>query len=226
MRALTDPHHVISMPDAIRCYELCSNEFAYNLLAVALKHRLCLILVGLPVSAWRAELVKQIKQLMLCNKQEESGEFGYRHLQEIELDDNEQRCVNALAFTPDTSLNCTPNNVTLAAARGDHLDIFRTDLGQFNTVQKLRGHTDYINDVSWVCEGELLASVSDDFTCRFWTTSDEQNVITLRLTSAGMSIKSHPDDPNKVLVAEKRGLPAIPALILETYNNAISSLQV
>ncbi|XP_017052323.1 nucleoporin Nup37 [Drosophila ficusphila] len=186
MRPGTEPDHTIQLSEAIYCYEICTNDFAYNLIAVALKKSLSLILVGLP---------------------EESGEFGYNHLQDLDIGDKDHRSVSALAFSPDTSLNCTPNNVMLCAAQGNLLSIMRTDLGQFNTVQLLRGHGDYVNDVSWVCEGELLASVSDDFTCRFWTiTGAGENVITFGLSSAGMSIKSHPDDPHKVLVAEKRGI--------------------
>ncbi|KAI8044145.1 nucleoporin Nup37 [Drosophila gunungcola] len=186
MRSVTEPDHTIQLNETIYCYEICTNDFAYNLIAVALKKRLCLILVGLP---------------------EESGEFGYTHLLDLDMGDMGQRCVSALAFSPDTSLSCTPNNVTICAAYGNQLNISRTDLGQFNTTQLLRGHGDYVNDVAWVCEGELLASVSDDFTCRFWTISGEgENVITFCLSSAGMSIKCHPEDPNKVLVAEKKGI--------------------
>ncbi|KAH8262036.1 hypothetical protein KR038_008028 [Drosophila bunnanda] len=191
MRVLTEPHHTISLPEGILCYELCGNEFAYNLLALAMKDCLRLLLVGLP---------------------EETVEFGYSHLLDLTLDKegvekiDERRVVSAIAFAPDTSLNSTPKSVTLCAARWDTMDIFRTDLSQFNTVNKLRGHKDYINDMAWVCEGSLLASVSDDFTCRFWNTADQQNVLTYRLTSAGMSVKAHPDDPSKVLVAEKKGI--------------------
>ncbi|XP_017007690.2 nucleoporin Nup37 [Drosophila takahashii] len=186
MRAVTEPDHSIQLNETIYCYEICTNDFAYNLIAVALKKQLSLILVGLP---------------------EESGEFGYTHLQDLDVFDKDQRSVSALAFSPDTSLNCTPNNVTLCAALGSQLNLFRTDLGQFNTLQVLEGHGDYVNDVSWVCEGELLASVSDDFTCRFWTIAGSgENVVTFGLSSAGMSIKSHPEDPNKVLVAEKKGI--------------------
>ncbi|EDW98791.1 nucleoporin Nup37 [Drosophila yakuba] len=186
MRSVTDPDHSIQLNEAIYCYEICTNDFAYNLIAVAFRKHLSLLLVGLP---------------------EESGEFGYTHLQDLDLGDKEQLCVSALAFSPDTSLNCTPNNVTLCAAIGNQLKLFRTDLAQYNTLQVLRGHADYVNDVSWVCEGELLASVSDDFTCRFWTTAGGgENVITFGLSSAGMSVKSHPEDPNKVLVAEKKGI--------------------
>ncbi|KAH8384114.1 hypothetical protein KR009_012170 [Drosophila setifemur] len=186
MRAITNPNYTIPLSETIQCYEICANDFAYNLVAVALKRHLCLIIIGLP---------------------ESGGEFMWNHLQDLELSVKDQRGVTALAFSPETSLNCTPNNVTVCAAQGCDLNVFRTDLGQFNTVQALEGHSDYINDASWVCEGELLASVSDDFTCRFWTIAGTpENVITFCLSSAGMSVKSHPEDANKVLVAEKKGI--------------------
>jgi len=114
----------------------------------------------------------------------------------------------AIAFSPDTSLNCTPNKVTICAAIGQRgINLFHTDLNQESSVQTLSGHTDYVNDLAWVCDGELLASVSDDFSCKFWNiTTDLENVITFCLSSAGMSVKCHPEDSNKVLIAEKRGM--------------------
>lgn len=144
--------------------------------------------------------------MLYCVRQEESGEFLWKHLQDLELTEKDARC-RAIAFSPDTSLNCTPNKVTICAAIGQRdLKLFHSDLNEYNTEQTLRGHKDYVNDIAWVCDGDLLASVSDDFTCKFWNTStDYENDITFCLSSAGMSVKSHPDDPNKVLVAEKRG---------------------
>ncbi|EDW84783.1 uncharacterized protein Dwil_GK12951 [Drosophila willistoni] len=186
MPALTEPDHTISFHESITCYEICKNDFAYNLLCVAHNKHLSLILLGMP---------------------EETGEFGYNQLQAVAISDVDDRCVQALAFSPDTTLNFTPNNVEICAAIESNLKIYRTDLSQHNSVQVLNGHSDYINDVSWVCEGEFLASVSDDFTCKFWNPKGSvENVITFCLSSAGMSIKSHLEDPNKVLVAEKRGV--------------------
>ncbi|XP_001359989.3 nucleoporin Nup37 [Drosophila pseudoobscura] len=186
MRTVSGPDHTIDLNEQIQCYEICANDFACNLIAVALERRICLIVVGLP---------------------EESGEFLWHHLQDLELGDRDGRFVSAITFSPDTSLNSTPNNVTFCAALGTDMKIFRTDVDQYNTFDTLKGHTDYVNDISWVCEGVFLASVSDDFTCRFWSTAAEaENVITFCLSSAGMSIKSHPDDNEKVLVAEKRGI--------------------
>lgn len=131
----------------------------------------------------------------------------WNHLQDMEIPDEDARC-HKIAFSPDTSLNCTPNKVTICTSIGKcGMTLFHTNLNQFSSVQSLRGHSNYVNDIAWVCEGELLASVSDDFTCKFWNvTTTFENVITFCLSSAGVSIKSHPEDPNKVLVAEKRGM--------------------
>ncbi|KAH8414175.1 hypothetical protein KR222_011224 [Zaprionus bogoriensis] len=187
MRTVSEPDHTIPLKDTISCYEICANDFAYNLLCIAQKKYLSLILTR--------------------SVQEESGEFLWNHIQDIELTEKDARC-RAIAFSPDTSLNCSPNKVTICAAIGQRdLKLFFTDLNEYNTEQSLRGHGDYVNDVAWVCEGDLLASVSDDFTCRFWNISSNfENVITFCLSSAGMSVKCHPEDPNKVLVAEKRGI--------------------
>ncbi|EDW67126.1 nucleoporin Nup37 [Drosophila virilis] len=186
MRTVTDPDHSILMGEAISCYEICENDFAYNLICVAQQKHLSLILISLP---------------------EESGDFVWNHLQDMEIPDEDARC-HKIAFSPDTSLNCTPNKVTICTSIGKcGMTLFHTNLNQFSSVQSLRGHSNYVNDIAWVCEGELLASVSDDFTCKFWNvTTTFENVITFCLSSAGVSIKSHPEDPNKVLVAEKRGI--------------------
>ncbi|XP_030374571.1 nucleoporin Nup37 [Scaptodrosophila lebanonensis] len=182
----TEPDHSVYFRDPITNYAICANDFAYNLICVAMRKRLCLILVNLP---------------------EETGEFVWNNVQELEISDIDRHC-NALCFSPDTSLNCTPNKVTICVAIGlCELKLVHSDLNQYNRIQSLKGHTDYINDVAWVCDGELLASVSDDFTCKFWNVSTNlENIITFCLSSAGMAVKSHPEDPNKVLVAEKRGI--------------------
>ncbi|XP_023173589.1 nucleoporin Nup37 [Drosophila hydei] len=186
MRTITEPDHSIMLSEPISCFEICENDFAYNLICVAQQKHLSLILIGLP---------------------EESGAFVWNHVQDMEIPDEDARC-HTIAFSPDTSLNCTPNKVSVCASIGKcNLTLFHTNLNDVTNVQCLRGHSSYINGIAWVCDGELLASVSDDFTCKFWNIgANFENVITFCLSSAGMSIKSHPEDPNKVLVAEKRGI--------------------
>lgn len=76
-----------------------------------------------------------------------------------------------------------------------------------NEFQSLEGHTDYINCISYEPEGEILASVSDDHTCKLWMIKEDQKcAATFYLNSPGMSACWHSEEPCKLLVAEKNGL--------------------
>lgn len=71
----------------------------------------------------------------------------------------------------------------------------------------MKGHTGYVNDVAWDPASRYLASVSDDHTCIVWTDRDDcETRSVFRLRSAGMSVRWHAEEPEKVLVAEKRGV--------------------
>lgn len=113
-----------------------------------------------------------------------------------------------MCFAPDTSLIAIPKTVTFCAAGADYiLRIFRTDLQNADTVQTLQAHSSYINDCCWDTDGEHLASVSDDHSCRIWTAETQyENVTTFCLSSAGIAVKWHPEEPYKVMVAEKKGI--------------------
>ena len=68
-------------------------------------------------------------------------------------------------------------------------------------------HSDFINDIAFEpLTGELLASVSDDCTCCLWSANDGSLKAKWRLTSAGMSVKWHPIEPTKLMIAEKKGI--------------------
>lgn len=97
--------------------------------------------------------------------------------------------------------------VKFCAAGADfHLRIFRSALADRDTVLAVKGHTGYVNDVAWDPEGAFLASVSDDHTCIIWSDRDDCDTRSVfRLRSAGMSVRWHLEEPDKVLVAEKRG---------------------
>ncbi|KAI9575846.1 hypothetical protein GQX74_005618 [Glossina fuscipes] len=148
---------------------------------------------------------RQIVYLFSFKQEEtESESFFWEKVKDIY---HETRC-HALCFTPDTSLMIIPKNVTFCAAGSDFLlRIFRTDLQNSDTVQTLKGHTNYVNEISWSNKCEFLELVSDDNSCKIWCfESNYDNIITFCLSSAGMSVKWHPDDPNKVMVAEKKGV--------------------
>lgn len=124
---------------------------------------------------------------------------------------NSSRC-HAIAFSPETTLLTLPKTVTFCTAGADfRLRIYRTDLQDSNTVQCLDGpdcHTGYINDVSWEPNtGKYLASVSDDHSCQIRSQSENYSVqMVFRFKSPAVSVCWHQDDPDKLLVAEKRGI--------------------
>uniref|UniRef100_A0A1B0BIN8 Uncharacterized protein n=1 Tax=Glossina palpalis gambiensis TaxID=67801 RepID=A0A1B0BIN8_9MUSC len=163
-------------------------------------------------------IYRQIVYLFSFTQEEtESESFFWEKVKDIY---HETRC-HALCFTPDTSLMIIPKNVTFCAAGSDFLlRIFRTDLQNSDTVQTLKGHTNYVNEISWSNKCEFLALVSDDNSCKIWCfESNYDNIITFCLSSAGMSVKWHPDDLNKVTVAEKKGF-------IHMYNHSATTANV
>ena len=64
-----------------------------------------------------------------------------------------------------------------------------------------------MNNISYDPEGELLASVSDDHTCKLWAVKeDQQCILTFPLTGPGVNVCWHSEETGKLLVAEKNGI--------------------
>ncbi|XP_065351372.1 nucleoporin Nup37 [Cloeon dipterum] len=128
----------------------------------------------------------------------------------------------AAAWSPDTTLRGLPRllhfAVALSASTVQNVNIktdniikvYKTDLGESTSVVDLEGHQDYINAVAFEPEGSLLASASDDLTCRVWTARDASDYRPLEckfhLNSPGMAVCWHTEETGKLLVAEKSGL--------------------
>ncbi|KAJ7399112.1 Nucleoporin Nup37 [Pitangus sulphuratus] len=71
--------------------------------------------------------------------------------------------------------------------------------------QTFDGHSDYINDLVFAPnEGQEVASVSDDHTCRVWVLEGNEKAHFV-LRSPGMSVCWHPEEAFKLMVAEKNG---------------------
>lgn len=101
-----------------------------------------------------------------------------------------------------------PKSVKFCTAGADFLiRVYRTNLADNDTVQCLNGHTSYVNDLAWEPNsGKYLASVSDDHSCQIRNQKDEFEIqMIFRLKSPGMIVRWHPNDTEKLLVAEKRG---------------------
>lgn len=130
-------------------------------------------------------------------------EFTWKRLRELDQD----RRSHAIAIAPDTSLSLLPKLVKFCTAGDDFVvRIFRSNLDDSDTVQEVNRHTSYVNDVAWESTGKYLASVSDDHSCQIRGQLDDfKSEVVFRLKSPGMIVRWHPENPEKVLVAEKRG---------------------
>ena len=119
-----------------------------------------------------------------------------------------------------------PKVVTFCTAGADfQIRIFRTNLEDKDTVQCLPGHTSYINDLAFEPSmGKYLASVSDDHSCHIRNVQDnyEEKAI-FRIKSPGMAVCWHPDEPSKILVAEKRGIIHIYNFVLKQITLSIET---
>lgn len=133
-----------------------------------------------------------------------------------------------VTISPVTSLAVLPKILQFSTAASDgNIRVFKSDLVEDNTCQILRGHSDFINDLSYDCDSNNLASCSDDQTARIWDTTTENCVTTFYLQSPGkevfrccrngpffdscqnvlgMAVCWHIEDCAKLMVCEKSGL--------------------
>lgn len=144
--------------------------------------------------------------------------------------------VEVIAWSPESSLLTYPKVVKFAVASGDKkLKIIHSDLDDINRVTFLDGHTDYINAIVFLENGHQVASTGDDLTARVWTlknpssslgvgggdpvasrgdpaTSRNDSEMTPEMSaffplgSPGVALGWHPDDPAKLMVAERSGV--------------------
>ncbi|KAF2979794.1 hypothetical protein EK904_012818 [Melospiza melodia maxima] len=136
--------------------------------------------------------------------------------------------VDAIAWSPETRLDAIPPQIRYltinyseslsltsfilsvecrfcTAASDRKLRLFTSDLQDKNEFKTFDGHTDYINDLVFAPnEGQEIASVSDDHTCRVWDLEGNEKAHFV-LRSSGMSVCWHPEEAFKLMVAEKNG---------------------
>lgn len=115
-----------------------------------------------------------------------------------------------ISWSPQTNLHAVPYVVKFFAAGDDNkVRCLATDLKDSNSIAIVGEHGDYINAVaSEPSNGGYVASVSDDLRCCVWSADDDdvRNAVSFPLTSPGMAVCWHVQEPSKIMVAEKKGL--------------------
>ncbi|XP_069620371.1 nucleoporin Nup37 [Ranitomeya imitator] len=134
--------------------------------------------------------------------------------------------VDAIAWSPETKCDVLPPLLRFCTAAGDKtLRIFTSDFHEQHEYKVLQGHQGYINDVVFSsCDGNEIASVSDDHTCRIWDLAGNQ-IAVFMLHSPGMSVVWHPLEAYKLMVAEKTGIIRIYDLSRHQAILSLESLQ-
>jgi len=173
---------------------------------------------------WAASLVAfggkksiVVGEVKLAEEGESEKAVDFNRLSEFHHDGR----VEVIAWSPESSLLTFPKVVKFAVASGDkRLKIIHSDLDEVNRCTFLDGHTDYINDIVFLENGHQMASTGDDLTARVWTLKSSPNSPDAKedvdmapdmsalfpLGSPGVALGWHPDDPAKLMVAEKAGV--------------------
>ncbi|EPQ16722.1 Nucleoporin Nup37 [Myotis brandtii] len=140
-----------------------------------------------------------------CTFQEEEADIEglqYKTLQTI----HHGIRVGGIAWSPETRLDSLPPVIKFCTSAADmKIRLFTSDLQDKNEYKVLEGHSDFINGLVFdPKEGQGIASVSDDHTCRIWNLDGVQTSH-FALNSPGMSVCWHPEESFKLMVAEKNG---------------------
>nr|XP_034176018.1 nucleoporin Nup37 [Osmia lignaria] len=184
--ALTTPSTFqLRFSKQIYCVELSPYEWSQHLICIALAEE---IVIGTVKFQDEDEAVEDIAYNLLRT---------FRH----------DSRPHAVAWSPETSLSVVPKVLMFCVAGADFkIRLYSSDMND-DTVCEMKGHKDYVNSICYETEGEILASVSDDHTCKLWAVKeDEKCISTFYLKSPGMSVCFHPEKSGKFLVGEKKGL--------------------
>lgn len=182
----TSPTHQLHFANQIYCVEFSPYEWSQHLICIALAEEI---------------VVATVK---FQDEDETVEDIAYNPIRTFHHDTRP----HAIAWSPETFLSAVPKIVIFCVAGADFkIRLYNSNLNDVNTYEILEGHKDYINSISYESEGELLASVSDDHTCKLWAVKENQKCIsTFHLTSPGMNVCFHDEESGKLLVGEKNGL--------------------
>ncbi|XP_012279700.1 nucleoporin Nup37 [Orussus abietinus] len=180
------PTYRLNFSEQIYCVELSPYEWSQHLISIALDKE---IIIGTVKFQDEDDMLEDI---------------SYRPVRTF----HHATRPHAMAWSPETSLSVVPKIVSLCVAGADFkIRLYSSNLNESDVYEVLDGHSDYVNSIAFEPEGELLASVSDDHTCKIWAVKEDQkSIATFRLTSPGVSTCWHNEESGKLMVAEKNGL--------------------
>nr|XP_033335091.1 nucleoporin Nup37 [Megalopta genalis]XP_033335092.1 nucleoporin Nup37 [Megalopta genalis]XP_033335093.1 nucleoporin Nup37 [Megalopta genalis]XP_033335094.1 nucleoporin Nup37 [Megalopta genalis] len=169
----------------IYCVELSPYEWSQHLICVALAEE---IVIG---------------TIKFQEEDETVEDIAYSTLRTFRHDTRP----HAIAWSPETCLSVVSKVLMFSVAGADFkIRLYCSNMSD-STIWEMEGHKDYVNSICYETEGKILASVSDDHTCKLWAVNEEGRCIsTFYLTSPGMTVRFHPEKPGKLLVGEKNGL--------------------
>lgn len=183
---VSPPTYKLDFAEQIYCVELSPYEWSQHLICIALTGK---ITVG------------------IVKFQDEDDDVEDIDYDPIRTFHHETRA-HAVSWSPETSLSVVPKAIAFCVAGADFkIRLYNSNLNDLNEYQVLEGHKDYVNSISYEPEGDILASVSDDHTCKLWDIKEDKKCnVTFYLTSPGVTVCWHKEESGKLLVAEKNGL--------------------
>ncbi|KAF6200100.1 hypothetical protein GE061_006401 [Apolygus lucorum] len=181
------PLHVLEFSDQIICLEFSPFLWSHDLICIAFSTKL---------------IVGSIRFQEEYEHQTQEVEF-----EKIQVFPCSSR-VHSISWSPESNLRSAPKKVQFAYSTADYLiNVYTSNVSDAYTSKVLRGHSNYVNDISFNPKGNFLASGSDDLTCRIWLTENNYEVLCkFYLRSPVVAVKWHHEDPGKVLVGEKSGV--------------------
>nr|XP_031838478.1 nucleoporin Nup37 [Nomia melanderi] len=181
----TPPTFQLQFSKQIYCVEFSPYEWSQHLICIALAEE---IVIG---------------TIKFQDEDETVEDIAYNHFRTF----RHKTRPHAVAWSPETCLSVVPKVLKFCVAGADFkIRLYCSNISD-NIIWEMEGHKDYVNSICYETEGEILASVSDDHTCKLWAVNEEGRCIsTLNLTSPGMTIRFHSEKPGKLLVGEKNGL--------------------
>jgi len=177
--------HIIPVHDNVSAVEFSPFDWSSSFLAVGTNSR---------VIVYNCKFKEEFPEI---------EDFCYEVLREF----NRGSKVRCITWSPEASSYKIPKCAKFAAAGDDmNIHLIMSDLKNDDSVVVIEGHQDYINSITFEPEhGTLLASTSDDHTCRIWNL-DGTLKTTLTLNSPGMAVCWHKEDSGKIMVAQKNGI--------------------